>query len=576
MSVVKDLYNLISNKIKVSADRSKIESIGINNKLKYIKERQDYINKFYSSKTKDSISGFAVVKDGNIFVDPVINHDIVDTNNRGITKHNPSLKGGIDRLCTLVVEEGVRGKIIGRYSKKSVVLEKQLGFLNNLWLEFTEESDFVDDSSFEHIQFLAFREVAMNGECFIVRKLKAYKSKKENHEKFKLKIQIFSKYSLWNELTFINTSNPENTIPKELNGSNFEVDFEKTKTMNKEGRLTAGNFTRNGIVYSPDYQPIAYLFKNTTNGFNTDGRFLEIPANEVAHVYFFKEANKRRGIPFIEGGGYVLKYADDFFKSTLEKNNLASKFAFGIEKNLDDQQSLDRYASTFSQPSGFSAREAFAQSAAGILENDAEAAAIDYNNDYARQIALDLKPGQKLTQFHAPDNKDFVEIMKSMNQYVANALGIPYELVSGDWSQLNYSGGKAVFEIFKKQIYVYQKHIIISKICKPVSNWFLEWAEDALDTKVFNKQEIFPKFKWTSPILGSLDPVKDAEATIAKIQSGLMSPSLAVAEEGRDWEDTLQDIKKDKMALDSIGVHLYELKKNPLRTDDYLEKDTKR
>ena len=53
MSVVKDLYNLISNKIKVSADRSKIESIGINNKLKYIKERQDYINKFYSSKTKD-------------------------------------------------------------------------------------------------------------------------------------------------------------------------------------------------------------------------------------------------------------------------------------------------------------------------------------------------------------------------------------------------------------------------------------------------------------------------------------------------------------------------------------------
>lgn len=579
--MLKDLYKLISNRIKMSSDASEINSIKTRNKLNYIKESQKYIDTLRNnvvSSSSNSISGFSVVKEGNIYVDPVVNQEIIDTNNRGITKNNPALKAGIDRLTSLVVEEGIKAKIISRSIKKNANIEKQILLLNSLWHEFTEECDFVDDSSFEHLQYVAFREVAMNGECFIVRKVKAYKRKENKHNKYRLKIQIFSKYSLWNELTFINTAHPDNTIPK---GIDFETDFELTKTMNNEGRMTAGNFTRNGIVYSPDYQPIAYLFKNTTNGFNQDGKFLEIPAEEVAHVYFYKESNKRRGSPFIDGGGYILKYADDFFKSTLEKNNLASKFTFGIEKNLEDQESIDRYAAMSGGVNngfnGFDARVAFEQSASGILQAEVSASNVDFDNNLARQITTDLRPGQKLVQFDAPDNKDFTDVMKSMNQYVANAIGVPYELVSGDWSQLNYSGGKAVFEIFKKQLYVYQKHIVIEKICKPVSKWFIEWAEDALDKNIFNREESLPKFKWSAPILGSLDPTKDTEAVIQKIQSGLLAPSLAVAEEGRDWEDTIRDIEKDKKILESIGVKIYEYKNTvKIHRDDYLEKDTKK
>lgn len=537
MGILYNLYKTFRSNIESKAIQAEDRANALKNN---IKSRQNIQN---------SISGFQISKNnGTAFVvrDKETRDEIVDSRYRGLTNNTPSLKAGVDRLASLVVGVGNTGKVISwENDSKNKKISKELDKINRAWKTFTESCGFIEDETFEHLQYVAFRDFAFHGECFIIKKFKSYKTEKKKKD-IRLKIQIFPKSSLRNELTMINTNNEQNNVPG-------NVDFESTQTMNKEGRLK-GNYTLNGIVYSVEGIPIAYLFWQTINGYNRDGQILEIPAEDVIHFYLHKDSDSRRGEGLIKGAGYILKYMDDTLKSVAEKINLDSKFTYALETSLDNQNSIDRTRYSNLPSGAINAQDAFSMGA--LINNEAELSKQDPNNEYARTIGVDLKPGQTIRQFTVPDFGDFPAFMKIMNENIANAMGIPYELISGDWSQLNYSGGKAVFELFKKKIELLQHHLVIGKICARTAEWFLEYYE--LNNSDVDFEEIKPRFKWFSPSLGSLDPVKDVEASISKIKHGLMAPSEYVESEGKDWNDVLKETDKNKKQLEKLGIDIYQ------------------
>lgn len=125
---------------------------------------------------------------------------------------------------------------------------------------------------------------------------------------------------------------------------------------------------------------------------------------------------------------------------------------------------------------------------------------------------------------------------KSMLHTIAAGFRVPYSLLSGDLSQVNYSSSKIGLEAFRRLISAVQWQLVIPMLCEPVWRWFCEAAYLAgeIDTP-----EI--PVEWTPPKFYSADPKKDLEADIEEVRAGFMSPQEAIMARGRNPDEVLAD-----------------------------------
>lgn len=140
---------------------------------------------------------------------------------------------------------------------------------------------------------------------------------------------------------------------------------------------------------------------------------------------------------------------------------------------------------------------------------------------------------------------------KSQLHTIAAGFRIPYALLSGDLSQVNYSSTKVGLEAFKRLVSKTQWQIVIPMICQPIWEWFCEAAYIA--GKIPTKN--IP-VEWTPPRFVSADPKKDAEVAVLEMRSGLMSPQRAVAETGYDPDEVLAEYAEWFGKLDKLGIVL--------------------
>jgi lambda family phage portal protein len=135
----------------------------------------------------------------------------------------------------------------------------------------------------------------------------------------------------------------------------------------------------------------------------------------------------------------------------------------------------------------------------------------------------------------------------------SNAAGwrVPYSLLSGDLSQVNYSSSKIGLEVFKRMISQVQWQVVIPMLCQPLWQWFVEAAFlageiDTVDVPV----------EWSPPKFYSADPGKDVEADLNEVRAGFKSPQEAIAERGRDPDEVLTNIVAWNAKMDAAGVIL--------------------
>ena len=160
--------------------------------------------------------------------------------------------------------------------------------------------------------------------------------------------------------------------------------------------------------------------------------------------------------------------------------------------------------------------------------------------------------GGKDIKFNSPAATGSYEAYKKSNLHtIAAGFRIPYALLSGDLSQVNYSSTKVGMEAFKRLVSSVQWKIVIPMICQPIWEWFCEAAylERLIDTPDIDVE-------WTPPRFVSADPKKDAEATVAEVRAGLKSPQRAIAETGYDPDEVIDDIEEWNAKLDAKGIVL--------------------
>jgi lambda family phage portal protein len=143
------------------------------------------------------------------------------------------------------------------------------------------------------------------------------------------------------------------------------------------------------------------------------------------------------------------------------------------------------------------------------------------------------------------------EWLRSQLHIIAAGFRMPYELLTGDLSQVNYSSIRAGLVEFRRLIDAIQWQIVIPGLCQPLWIWFCEaaWAAGKLP-----RPDI--AVEWSPPRFEAVDPLKDATADLLAMRSGTMTLAQAIARQGHNPDAVLAEIAAMNTKIDTLGLVL--------------------
>lgn len=160
--------------------------------------------------------------------------------------------------------------------------------------------------------------------------------------------------------------------------------------------------------------------------------------------------------------------------------------------------------------------------------------------------------GGKDIKFNQPAaTGGYAEYKRASLHTISAGFRVPYELLTGDLSQVNYSSIRAGLVEFRRMIDAVQWQLFIPMFCQPAWNWFAEaaWMAGHIPEPVV-------PVEWSPPKFEAVDPMKDAMADLLSIRSGTMTLAEAIAQQGRNPDAVLAEIANMNTKLDEAGIVL--------------------
>jgi len=255
---------------------------------------------------------------------------------------------------------------------------------------------------------------------------------------------------------------------------------------------------------------------------------IRLPAEDVVHLFVRKEPGQLRGLSWFAPVLLALRELDQFSDAALVR----AKVSALVMAALTD-------------PEGN----------AGGLDGDQDGGVLTLPMQPG--TILNLPPGTSLDWFDPKEFQNFDGFTKAHLRTIAAGLGIPYEVLTGDLSGVNYSSIRAGLVEFRKRLEYWQHSVVVHRFCRPVWDRFIASAGAAgLLPGYANDPEPFHAVDWLPPRQEWVDPRKDAEAEIVAIRAGLKSRTQAIAERGYDAEKIDAEIAAERAREARLGLTL--------------------
>ena len=169
-----------------------------------------------------------------------------------------------------------------------------------------------------------------------------------------------------------------------------------------------------------------------------------------------------------------------------------------------------------------------------------------------------LDPGQDV-RFSTPAQigAEVIDFMRVTAREVSAGIGVPYELVTGDLTQVNFSSARVSLMEFRRRCEALQHNVIVFQFCRRVWRRFVttEILAGRFDAPGFERDpEPYLSARWMPPRFPWVDPLKDAQAEAVAIASGVMSRRQAVAARGYDLEVLDREIADDRARAAGLGL----------------------
>lgn len=384
--------------------------------------------------------------------------------------------------------------------------------IQKLWTQWSSDADASGTTDIYGVQALAFRSMVEGGECFIRR----YARATEDGLPVPLQLQVIEAEQLPYYLTRPTTATPAGHTIK------CAIEFDAM------GRRTAYYFFKNHPgerIFSP-----------------TDDEFMRVQASEVMHLFRPLRPGQVRGVPWLATALvrlWELEQYDD--AELLRKKFAAMMMAFIVRQNPED--------SFFPQEQSGEQRAAVETAGDGIQQATLEPGTMQ-----------ELEPGEDVKFTEPADvggNYEAFERLQLLR--IAAGIGLPYDMLTGDLSQTNYSSIRAGILSFRRLCEQIQYSVFIHQFCRPVWRAFIEQAVLAgkLDARDYTAhREDYLAVEWHTPKWAWVDPQKDVKAEIMAIRAGLKSRGMAINEAGMDEEEVDRQIARDNERADGLGLVL--------------------
>ena len=301
----------------------------------------------------------------------------------------------------------------------------------------------------------------------------------------------------------------------------------------KSERLSNGNEIRMGVELDRFRRPVAYHLLTYHPGDydftsrTTSAKHIRIPADRMIHIFEQRRAGQTRGEPWAAAAIASIKQLDGFREASIVAARMgASKMGF------------------FTSPSG----DGFA---ADDLDGDIPIMSAEPGTFHQLPQGVDFKgfdpqyPTSEFDSFH-----------KSVLKGVASALGVSYTSLANDLEATSYSSIRQG-ALEERDHYANHQQFMIDHFIKPV---FYSWLEAAMEMDSFGiPVRQFDKFANAAEFRGRswswVDPQKEMNAAIGGMQAGILSLQDVASQYGKDTEELLAQIQRDKALMDQFGIN---------------------
>lgn len=318
------------------------------------------------------------------------------------------------------------------------------------------------------------------------------------------------------------------TVPLKL--QLLEIDFLDAE---RNGVLAGGREIIRGIEYDKRGQRVAYYLFDRHPGdagmwtVGRSGSSKRVPAEEIIHFFDPERAGQQDGItrlaPIIAKVRDLHTYGD----SELQRKQLESRM--GVLAEMEGVGGLPPPLP----------EEAEGQKP-GLMDL----------GDLAGGGIVGLPPGMSNPTFIEPKAvPGFGDYMKGGWKEVAAGYRCPYELMTGDLTDVNFSTSRMSMNQFRAETESEQWRVTVPRMCAPIAQWFLA-AMDLVATVPANVQ--VPD--WSTPKWASPNPVQDVASDLSAIKGGLQSISETIRRRGYEPEAVYTELEQDLQRLSKSGI----------------------
>lgn len=274
----------------------------------------------------------------------------------------------------------------------------------------------------------------------------------------------------------------------------------------------------------------------------------------VLHIIEQMRPDQTRGVAEMVSVLKEMRMTNRFHDITLQNAVVNATFAAAIESEL---------------PSA----EAFAALGLGDSQTDYATQMLAQIAEYtsgARNIAIDgvkiphLYPNTKLKLYPAGSPGGVGEGFEaSLLRNVASSLGLSYEQFSRDYTKTNYSSARASMN----ETWKYMQSRKKSVADRTGNAIYVCWLEEAINSgKITSMPKNAPSFydglnkeaysrgTWIGAARGQVDEMKETQAAVLRIASGLSTLEIECAGLGRDYREVLEQQLREKKMKEDAGL----------------------
>ncbi len=416
---------------------------------------------------------------------------------RDLVRNNQLAANALRQWVTKVVGHG----IIPQSKHKSDATNAKI---DGLWSNWSKKASADGLPHFEAIQQQVERAVFESGECFV----RIRNRRQEDGMDIPFQVQV------------------------------LEADYLDLGRTGVFGSMPPGNYVIQGVEFNALGQRTAYyLFPQHPGSVTITARLnlmglgsQRVPINDatglpqVLHIYDADRPGQTRGITRFAPVMLKMRDLDDYEEAHLVGKKVAACFPVLVTQP-DSEEAIGRTLNSTSD---------------GQRIEAVQPGAIQY-----------LRPGEEV-QFGKPggESAGYAEYKRAQCRDLAAGLGIPYELLTQDLSQVNYSSYRGSLLAFKDLIEAARWNRLIPQLCQPIWDRFVLYAQLAGFVKTGDNYSC----EWSTPPFDLLDRFDEAKADALELDLGTSTWPQLIGKKGYDPQKQIGEVTAWKPRLEAAGL----------------------